>query len=282
MLSTTDATSVTTDRMDMASSSNDDETDDGDKHSANGPMAKLLADSTAMTSSTIDEMNEMSTATAAAVPALATTQSESDSRTSNESTTTSAVGKSDTFLDASNDSGPAKTDESRHSEDATDAPVHAHEADEEETKPTLKPSAIDAHPIKLNDRSRVVSKTDIESIRGRAINFTGSDRRPMAGAGGVIYVTAPPPQSAPFDAVAADGPPAMVMPKSAKSNIFSDDLSDVSMENDGMELHSSEHMAMIKMMTTTPTTTPKASAMKANAPSTVHDPKCQSKVRSLF
>lgn len=77
---------------------------------------------------------------------------------------------------------------------------------------------------KPNDRSQVVSKDDIESIRGRALNFNKTDRKQQKSSG-VIYVTAPSIEST-----------------SKHSKSFNDDLSDVNMDNDDMDFHSSEHM----------------------------------------
>lgn len=277
--------------MDMMASSNSN--DDDDEHSTIGQMAKLLTESNTMTSSsTFDQASEVSTDIATAAT------SESD-MANNESTTISTPSKSDTFLDATKNSLPdadrmrmsLSSDDKSQSGEITIKNVKSMDANngadsitteeapvniQEKAKSSVKSSTSSANPVRVSDRSRVVSKNDIESIRGRALNLTGSERRqsmPSAAGGGLIYVTAPP-HSPPFDA-SANGP-TMIMPKSAKAKIFTDDLSDVSMENDGMDLHSSEHMAMVKMMTT------KASSMKATtttAPPTDHDPQCKSKVR---
>lgn len=284
IVSTTDAISVTTESMDMVSISmtaspnpNDDE---------ESKMAKLLTDSNAMTTSTFDQMIEVSTA--------ATSESDGEN---DESTTIASIDKSDAtknnVQDADRKLMRSSSDDKSQNEETTvtnsnansttngvtsittEAPVNA----QEEGKSPVKFSTTNANPIRANDRSRVVSKNDIESIRGRALNLTGNERQqPMPG--GIIYVTAPP-HSTSFDAP-ANGP-AIAMGKSAKAQIFSDDLSDVSMDNDGMDLHSSEHMAMIKMMTTkaspmraaTQTTTTTTTASTASA---IHDPLCQSKV----
>lgn len=116
---------------------------------------------------------------------------------------------------------------------------------------TREDSSTVGSVIKSSVRSRVVSKDDIESIRGRSLNLTNNERNHSTS--GVIYVTAPPPLAPVLS---------MSMPKSAKS--FSDDLTDVSMDNDGMDFQSSEHFAQ----TTTSTTTS----------SSVQDSECRSKV----
>lgn len=130
----------------------------------------------------------------------------------------------------------------------TDAVTDSYESTESQT---ISSSTITSNN-KAKDRSRVVSKDDIESIRGRALNLTNSERKQPTSSG-VIYVTAPP--SAPV--------PSMSIPKSAKT--FSDDLSDVSMDNDSMDYQSSEHVAKT---TTTTTSTP-----------SIPDSECQTEVR---
>lgn len=269
-VSTTDAISVTTESMEMASASmtaSPNPNDNEERHSTIDQMAKLLGDAQSMTTSTFDQINEVPTTT------TPTTISESDDET-DESTTIASIIKNTVqdvdhkLMTLSSDANSATNGETSYT---TQAPVDT----QEETKSSIKSSMTNAHPMKVHDRSRVVSKNDIESIRGRALNLTGNER-PQSMPGGVIYVTAPP-QSTSFDAP-VNGP-AMAMGKSAKAHIFSDDLSDVSMDSDGMDLHSSEHMAMIKMLTT------KASSMRPATPMTtttstptIHDPLCQSKV----
>lgn len=99
------------------------------------------------------------------------------------------------------------------------------EADSEDR--TIESDSVDSSTsgiiVKPNVRSGIVSRDDIESIRGRALNFTASDRKPTKSS--IIYVTAPP-----------------AVVKMSKSE---DDLSDVSMDNDGMDVHSTEHRAMV-------------------------------------
>lgn len=160
---------------------------------------------------------------------------------------------------------------------ATDAIlVHVEEA----TKSPAISNSTSANTIKVNDRSRVVSKDDIESIRGRALNFTNDERR-QSMAGGVIYVTAPPPSpltsaAAAIDEASGKTPDMPVLKsKSAKAKSFNDDLSDVSMDNDGLDSHSKDHSTTSTMTTTT-------NAMKTTTftPST-QDAQCQSKVRFL-
>lgn len=273
IVSTTDASSVTIESTSMMSSSSPS----GDEESPSifDHMAKLLADSNDddRTTSTFDQMNEAST--------VATSESDSEN---DESTTIVSIDKSDAVAKTSGQEDQSRNIETtvRNSNvnDTTmglkSISTEASATTQEDVKSTVKSSTTTtsspSNPSKVGDRSRVVAKIDIESIRGRALNITGNERRPsmpsMPG-GGLIYVTAPP-NPASFNA------PAMAMGKSAKSQIFSDDLSDVSMDNDGMDLHSSEHMAMMKMMTT------KVSPMKAATTTTsapaIHDPLCQSKV----
>lgn len=308
--STTDAMSVTTESMDMVSLSMIDSSnangDDEEGHGTIGQMAKLLTEPNTMTTvasiststSTFDQINEASTI------AIGESDSEND-----ESSTIATTGKSDTILDVTKNSvqdtdrmpislfvddkshGGETTMPNLNVNDKTNGAAAAvatttttttTEADVDtdpqgETKPPFKISMIpSSSPTKVNDRSRVVSKNDIESIRGRALNLTGNERR-QSMPGGVIYVTAPPPpplsHSPSFDAsanVAVNGL-AMAMPKSAKAKTFDDDLSDVSMDND-------DHVEMMKTMMT------KAAPMKATTTTTTskpttHNPQCQSKVR---
>lgn len=171
---------------------------------------------------------------------------------------------------------------------ATDAIVNVEEA----TKSPAISSSTSANIIKVNDRSRVVSKDDIESIRGRALNLTSNEHQ-QSMPGSVIYVTAPPVPLPPSSAAAAATTedkashptaapviPAIVKPKSAKAKSFRDDLSDVSMDNDGLDFQSSEHVAM--MTTTTPTTRTTMTGMKTTTLTPlIHDSQCQSKVRFL-
>lgn len=106
-----------------------------------------------------------------------------------------------------------------------------------------------------NDTGRIVvalSNDNIESIRGRALNFSNVERKTPVSAG-IVYVTAPTTQPLPSSA----------MPRSSKA--FSGDLSDVSMDGDD----SDEFNGSGTMTTTTTTTT------------SAHDSDCQSKVRSL-
>lgn len=96
-----------------------------------------------------------------------------------------------------------------------------------------------------SDRSGVVSKDDIDSIRGRALNITDGEMERQQ-TSSFVYVT-----------------PAM-----AKSmHTFGDDLSDVSMDNDGSnDFHTSSHVASSTTSTTTTASTP-----------LIHDSECQSK-----
>lgn len=115
------------------------------------------------------------------------------------------------------------------------------------TNTPTKSSAISQPMAVESDRSRVVSKNDIESIRGRALNITSTGmemERQQTSA--FVFVT-----------------PSSVQPKSMHST-FGDDLKDVSMDGDGLdEFHSRSHVEQ-----TTKPSTP-----------LIHDSECQSKVR---
>lgn len=182
---------------------------------------------------------------------------------------------------------------------APDAIVDVHDdggdEGEDATKSPTVSTSTSANIIKANDRSRVVSKDDIESIRGRALNFTSYQHQPVV-PGGVIYVTAPPlppSSSSPSPSPSAAAPnvtideiprtasvmPAIVKTKSGKAKSFGDDLSDVSMDNDGFDFHGSEHAAI--MTTTTTTTTTMAEMKTTTSTPLIHDSQCQSKVRFL-
>lgn len=114
------------------------------------------------------------------------------------------------------------------------------------TNTPTKSSAISQPNAVENDRSRVVSKNYIESIRGRALNITSTDmqmERQQTSA--FVFVT-----------------PSSVQPKSMHT--FGDDLSDVSMDDDGLDdFHIRSHVEQ-----TTKPSTP-----------LLHDSECQSKVR---
>lgn len=184
-----------------------------EEHSTIGQTAKLITSTDeiiTMTPASLKHSNETSTTS---------------------STTLAEADKSDTKVESDD---PGVT---------TDAVTDSYESTESQT---ISSSTI-ASNNKAKDRSRVVSKDDIESIRGRALNLTNSERK-QSTPGGVIYVTAPPPPPV----------PSMSIPKSAKT--FSDDLSDVSMDNDSMDFQSSEHVGKT---TTTSTTTPSISECKA-------------------
>lgn len=111
---------------------------------------------------------------------------------------------------------------------STDGPTTTVDSiDESDSEESTKESEIFSSStsvslVKPNDRIRGVSRDEIESTRGRALNLTSFERKPSTS--GVIYVTAPP---------------AVIISKTSKA--FGGDLSDVSMENDGMDIHSSEY-----------------------------------------
>lgn len=212
------------------------------------------------------------------------------------------MGSSVSDDESSSTDGPTMKNENANTQrivsinDVTNGPTTASDAivdakKEDATKPAVSTSTS-ANIIKVNDRSRVVSKDDIESIRGRALNFSSNDHQ-QSMPGGVIYVTAPPlpssssspsaAASVTIDEISRSAPviPVIVKPKSAKAKSFGDDLSDVSMDNDGPDFHSSEHVAiMTTTTTTTTTTTADMSEMKTTTLTPlIHYSQCQSKVR---
>lgn len=168
--------------------------------------------------------------------------------TSDEITTTQAPNSMDELLTTSLSSVDEKDDPNVKSN--LYVPAIAIETSKYEQDDTIKSTN------KSTDRSRVVSKEDIESIRGRSLNWTNSDRK-GAMTSGVIYVTAPPQSTVSSSAKAVS--------KSLKA--FNDDLSDVSMDNDNdnTDFQSSEIVA-------------KTSTTIASVPS-IHGPMCKSKVR---
>lgn len=102
------------------------------------------------------------------------------------------------------------------------------EMQEQQTKSNLATSTSTASPIRKineNDRRQVVSKDDIESIRGRALNFSSTENAQQKFSG-IVYVTAPTTSS--------------LLPKSSKS--FQNDLSNVDMDVDD-NFHNNEHLA---------------------------------------
>lgn len=114
------------------------------------------------------------------------------------------------------------------------------------TNTSTKSSAISQPKAGENDRSRVVSKTDIESTRGRALNITSNGMKmERQQTSAFVFVT-----------------PSSDQIKSMHT--FGDDLSDVSMDGDGLnDFHSRSHVEQ-----TTKPSTP-----------LIHDSECQLKVR---
>lgn len=226
--------SVTTESFEMMSTSIKTDRNDEEEPSTIGEMAKLVTSSstiTIVTPSTVVQSTPRST-----------TIAESDDDSSSKMSKNADVESSTTITKTTEASVDFKEDNmhSTIASEVTNGPMTSTTADATTQEPTKSTPSIISKP---SNRSRVVSKDDIESIRGRALNLTTSERRPTASSG-VIYVTAPPSLSVSSASVV----PAIGMAKSSKSF---DDLSDVSMDNDGM------------MTTST---------------SLAHDTECQSKV----
>lgn len=101
------------------------------------------------------------------------------------------------------------------------------ETQEEQTKSSSTSTTSPFKKLNENDRRPVVSKDDIESIRGRALNFTSSENpQQQQKFSGIVYVTAPTTSS--------------LLSKSSKS--FQNDLSNVDMDVDD-NFHNNEHLA---------------------------------------
>lgn len=245
--------------------------------------------------------NETSNVSSSKTAEIAKAPASIDATKNNVQDTGSILMDSPVSSDASSTDGPnmmkngnANANAQRVSiNDVTNGPTIATDAivEEDATKSPAISTSTSANIIKVNDRSRVVSKDDIESIRGRALNFTSNEHQ-AAVPGGVIYVTAPPsPSSSPSPSAAAEAAvtidelsrtaspamPEIVKTKSGKAKSFGDDLSDVSMDNDGFDFHGSEQM----MTTTTTTTTTMAEMKTTTLTPLIHDSQCQSKVRFL-
>lgn len=203
-------------------------------------MSKLVAPTIAITTTASPSFVQASEASTT----ISTTTADSNDETIEGSTTAALTKLSQSEYEAKDDVPERVLSDSSFGDDVEDE-HRSHDIEPSQTTEAAteipadtKPSAIEL--IGKTDRIRVVSKDDIDLIRGRALNLTGKSTT-----SGVIYVTAPPP----------------ALPKSSKS--FSDDLSDVSMDNDGMDFHSSEHVM------TTARTPP------------IHNSECQSKVCNL-
>lgn len=136
--------------------------------------------------------------------------------------------------------------------DTNDEESESFPMDDDETEDVDNEEESDVRrPAMGKDRSRVISRDDIESIRGRALNITSADhhrilqQQPQQPYSGIVYVTAPTTSA--------------FLPRSSSS--FHNDLSNVDIED---IFPNSEHLAAV------PTTTP------------AHDAGCQSKVRYIW
>lgn len=269
--STTTTTTTRAERLEILSTSTQpfDRNDEKEQPSNVGQMAKLITSMNIVTtiappSPSFVQLNETSTTS------LTRIADSNDSH--NERSIDAAITKTDASVDGSknnvqdtasiliepfvgneSDDEPTMKNANANAQrvtinDVTNGSTMTTNVAVTETQEPTKSDAISgstsASIIKANDRSRVVSKDDIESIRGRALNLTSTERRQQS-MSGAIYVTAP----------------TLVMPKASKT--FSDDLSDVSMDNDGLDFKSGEHMTAVP------------------SPPTPYDLECQSKVRYL-
>lgn len=239
-VSTTDAIKATTEIIDLSTSTKPSEQNDDEE----------ILTTIGQTVKVINAVSATTTQSSVAKDASTTISYDEDNDGSMVASKTEASveSASDETMESSSES-----DEHETVNDVTNGPAVTTEVVTESTEHPIKSDTIEISStstsiIKSNDRSRIVSKDDIESIRGRALNLSSTERK--SSTSGVIYVTAPPT-------------PAPAISKSAKSS-FSDDLSDVSMDNESMDFHSSEHVATTAQ------------------PSLMHNTECHSKVRQTF
>lgn len=221
--------------LSTSSTKSSDESNDEDENTTIGDAAKLTNVAIAATTTASSELSST----------FLTTENPSIDGSTATSVTKMDASIDDTRIDdqePSDENGKEPAQEMFN--DVTNEPSVTTEAVTESSE-RIKSDGISgstiASAIKSNDRSRIVSKDDIESIRGRALNLSSIEHRPSTS--GMIFVTAPP---------------ALVLPKSSKT--FSDDLSDVSMDNEGMDLNSSEHVSATSQLPL------------------IHDSECHSKV----
>lgn len=99
--------------------------------------------------------------------------------------------------------------------ESTDSPITTTNVNNVSEEQQINTSTSTKRTIIDSVRSRVVSKDDIESIRGRALNFTSAENTQQQKFSGVVYVTAPTTSS--------------LLSKTSKS--LKNDLSDVDMED---------------------------------------------------
>ncbi|XP_031630800.1 putative epidermal cell surface receptor isoform X2 [Contarinia nasturtii] len=241
--STTNSIKVTTESLELLSTPEKlSDQNDEEESSTIAQMAKLRSTIAPTTAPQLQSTTEKSTT-------IVTTEDVNEDE--EEGSTVTVFAKTEMPIGEQSNDSPTSNDDSKDEttiKNTNAERVTANDVTTVTTEPVTVPqaksefvsSSTTASITKPNERTRIVSKDDIESIRGRALNLSGVEHRQPAS--GVIYVTAPPTQS---------------MPKSLKT--FSDDLSDVSMDNDGMEVHSSEHIAPTQTATLT------------------HEPECLSK-----
>lgn len=198
------------------------------EHSTTDEMTKLSS-ILRVTTLAPTESSEKYTMTTSAAPESVENISEeersalfvtTETEASTDSTTDNDHEPNNTSLSTKNtDETTEKNERGEHSGAAAFTAVPADAATEAQKYIKSESGTINSNIFKPNVRSRVVSKDDIESIRGRALNLNSTENKPIKPTG-VIYVTAPPAQNKPM----------------------LDDLSDVSMDNDNMEFFSSKHM----------------------------------------
>lgn len=189
-------------------------------------MAKLSSFSKATTMAP-SESSEKYTMTSSAAPQRVDNEEErsaidvtTETDASTDSTTENAHETSNASSSTKNsDETTEKNDHGEHSAVTAFTTVTVDAVTEPQKPVKSESGTINANIVKPNVRSRVVSKDDIESIRGRALNLNSTENKQPKPTG-VIYVTAPPAQNKPMLG----------------------DLSDVSMDNDNVDFFSSKHM----------------------------------------
>lgn len=190
---------------------------DEEEHSTIAQMAKLSASisTTTLAPSLMDKYTTIETSSSEI----------NDEEQSTVATNTKTESSIDSIKNNINEENIDVTTQSELSTVSDVTTVGVDTVTQEQTEAVIVSGVTSGNIAKPNDRSQVVSKDDIESIRGRAFNFNKTERKPQKSSG-VIYVTAPSIEST-----------------SKHSISFNDDLSDVNMDNDDMDFHSSEHMA---------------------------------------
>ncbi|XP_055308987.1 putative epidermal cell surface receptor isoform X2 [Sitodiplosis mosellana] len=241
-----DGIKTTTESLEISSTSMKN---DKEEHSTIAAMAKLTSLSSATTLAPPQSSEKYTTISSGLSQSVNNINEEERSTIGVITETEASIDATTKNVQEQNNNGEnsdettVEIERGEHSSDTavTTVSVDAVTETQKQIKSDALSGSVNSSIVKPNDRSRVVSKDDIESIRGRALNLSSTESKQPKSAG-VIYVTVSPVQNKPMH-----------------SKSFSDDLSDVSMDNDGMDLNSSEHM-----VATTQT-------------SLNHDTKCKSK-----